>query len=139
MQFKRGGDIKEKLGIGEFAPMVAKIKESLTDIIVNRVTRWSTDPDEIKKPTDQVDWKSIPGKKDDNMHRLIGRAYAYRYGTLRDHVRDSKYSIKGVFGTHDCKLTAINIYHEKKWFEKFGVEHKPSHLLIEIIYSKKKK
>lgn len=139
MQFKRGGDIQEKLGIGEFAPMVAKIKESLTDIIVNRATFWSTDPEEMKKPIDKVDWKSIPGKKDDNMNRIIGSAYSYRYVTLKDHIRNSKYSIKGVFESHDCKLTDINIYHDKKWFDKFGVDHKPSHLLIEIIYSKNKK
>ena len=137
MQFNRGGDIKEKLGVGEFGLMVKEIKKSLFEIIISRSTIWSTHP--LPKIADNINWKSIPGSKDNNLHKLIGVVRTKDLGDLKDQVKFTKHNIKGVFKHHSCKLTAINFYTTQKWFYKYQIEKVPNGVLMEIIYSKNPK
>jgi hypothetical protein len=138
MIFKRGTDVKEALGIGE-APTVKEIREHLNEIITNRITVWSTTTSRAENFNDDITWKSVMGNDGNNIHKLIGVTATHDFASLKSHVKFIKHDIKGVFNSHDRKLTAINFYTTLKWFNKYGMEKIPNAVMIEIIYSKKKK
>jgi len=139
--FQRNVGVRESLGIGEFAPILKKIKEEIGQTFIAGTMYWTTaiQPEtRFKSPNSlDIEWKSILGKKDDNLHRLI--AIICPRGEINEKIRSAKYSIKGIFRRHECKLTAVNIYSQEKWFKKFQIDYKPKHILVEIIYTKNKK
>jgi len=131
--FTRGGDIKEKLGIGTFAPAVGEIKKLLEEIIVERKNSWTYYSNEAVQGGKIIEWKSFPGGSN-NICKLVGLLEASNVGEFKEFIKANIHSIKGVFSKRGFKMTCINFLSSNRAYRNYAWEGNRNIVIMEIVY-----
>lgn len=143
--FQRGLDVKEILELGEFAPMVKEIRKYFEDRLIHKVYQklWFDQKPHssfMSNFTDEIICKNIPDFGGGNVNRFI--IWAHRTSNdykFKDYIKRELYDIKTEFKKFNCSVNAINYYIAEKYKRKYDLPLDKKGLIVEIIYSKKKK
>ncbi|HPI81649.1 MAG TPA: hypothetical protein PK122_00250 [Candidatus Paceibacterota bacterium] len=131
--FTRGGDIKESLGIGSFAPVIGEIKKLLEEIIVERKNLWTFYSQYPIPEVKVVEWKSFPGKAN-NICKLVGLIETTSVGEFKEFLKEYIHNVKGVFSKRDFKMTCINFLSANKSYSHYEWEGNKNRVIMEIVY-----
>jgi len=135
--FTRGGDIKEKLGIGTFAPAVGEMKKLLEEIIVERIVErknsWTCYSNEAVQGGKIIEWKSFPGGSN-NICKLVGLLEASNVGEFKEFIKANIHSIKKVFSKRGFKMTCINFLSSNRAYRNYAWEGNRNIVIMEIVY-----
>jgi len=131
--FTRGGDIKEKLGIGTFAPAVGEMKKLLEEIIVERKNSWTCYSNEAVQGGKIIEWKSFPGGSN-NICKLVGLLEASNVGEFKEFIKANIHGIKKVFSKRGFKMTCINFLSSNRAYRNYAWEGNRNIVIMEIVY-----
>jgi len=131
--FTRGGDIKENLGIGTFAPAIGEIKKLLEEIIVERKNLWTFYSQHAIPEVKVIEWKSLPGGSN-NICRLVGLIETTSVGEFKEFLKADIHNVKGVFAKRGFKMTCINFLSKNKSYAHYGWRGNRNRVIMEIVY-----
>jgi len=141
--FQRGIDVKEALGLGEYAPMVKGLREFFEQQFVKGKTMtWSSGHSSSKATeiTGQVMVKNIPDAGGGNVNRFA--VWIERKNLtaeqIKQMVKDSHWSISRKFQEFDCQIFATNFYVSDKHKKRYDFPLDKSGLVTEFNYTKNK-
>jgi hypothetical protein len=140
--FVRGGDVKETMGIGTFAPMVKDLKVLLEEEFIERKNVWtyySRNSDSYSDPKSEiVEWKSFPGGSN-NICKLVALVRSTDPHGMKEFMKADIENIKGIFKGRDCKMSSLNFFSSESQYRKYGFASEgKSTIIIEFVYSKNK-
>jgi hypothetical protein len=143
--FQRGIDVKEALGLGEFAPMVKTLRKKFEDCLVDgkKEETWASNYDSrlfsISKITDEIICKNIPDAGGGNVNKFIVWVHQRNNDPiLKEEVKSQIWRVLSTFREFNCTSKAVNFYITDKYKRKYDLPLDRKGLILEIIYTKKK-
>jgi hypothetical protein len=138
MNFVRGQDVKESMGIGVFSPIIKEVRERIL-LDLSGTEFWTNIPLgewEVPKAT----FKSFPNKNNVNKLIVFLEFNKNPISEVKDLLELSQWSIKSQFEKNNCKVFQMNYYTTEKYCRKYEFEpdEDSSFLIMEIAYSIKK-
>lgn len=142
MNFERGLDIKETLGLGKFSGINKKFREIMTSIMKGELQTWTWTTGKRNHEVYQVEpsreiHRNCPDSGGGNNHKF----YTYltlndfkNYSSVKDQFKVQYASLAGRAYAEGFKIISMNFFIGIKSIRKRGFEYQKNAFLIEIVY-----
>jgi len=147
MNFERGLDVKETLGLGKFSGINKKFRETMTTIMKGEIQSWTWTTSTKNKQIYQVEpAKEIHRNKPDSGGGNNHKFYTYlslndfkNYSSVKDQIKAQHTTLARRAMEEGFKIISLNFYIGSKPIRKAGFEKGKNELLIEIVYAELRK